>query len=141
MSEQRIILANGSRLLREMLNRILLKTENLEVVKEITDRDTLPTAIEEPDAEWVIMSLPVDNKLPEWTDNYIIDHPHVRFMAVAADGSYGINPGVMYSYPCVCRDGGYEIVTGLTLDDFSRGRMQATEQELREERASIENLL
>jgi DNA-binding NarL/FixJ family response regulator len=88
MSEQRIILANGSRLLREMLNRILLKTENLEVVKEITDRDTLPTAIEEPDAEWVIMSLPVDNKLPEWTDNYIIDHPHVRFMAVAADGSW-----------------------------------------------------
>ena len=88
MSEQRIILANGSRLLREMLNRILLKTENLEVVKEITDHDTLPTAIEEPNAEWVIMSLPVDNKLPEWTDNYIIDHPNVRFMAVAADGSW-----------------------------------------------------
>ena len=88
MPEQRIILANGSRLLREMLNRILIKTENLEVVQEITDHDTLPTAIEKPEAEWVVMSLPVDSSMPEWTDTYIVDHPDVRFMAVANDGSW-----------------------------------------------------
>jgi hypothetical protein len=88
MSEKRIILANRSRLLHEMLNRILIKTGNLRVVQEITDREHLPNAIEKSDAEWVILSLPADSIIPEWVDNYIIDHPHVRFMAVAADGSW-----------------------------------------------------
>ncbi len=62
-------------------------------------------------------------------------------MAVPADGSYGIAEGVMYSYPCVCKNGSYEIVQGLPVDAFSRAKMQATEQELREERASVEDLL
>ena len=88
MPEQRIILANGSRLLHEMLNRILYKTVNLQVVKEIKDHNKLPTAIEKSDAEWVVMSLPVESTMPEWVDNYIIEHPHMRFMAVAQDGSW-----------------------------------------------------
>lgn len=88
MSDQRIILANGSRLVREMLNRILRKTENLEIVQEIFDDEELPAEIEESDAEWVIMTLPVDRKLPKWVDAYIVDHPRVRFMAVANDGSW-----------------------------------------------------
>lgn len=62
-------------------------------------------------------------------------------MAVPSDGSYGIAPGVIYSYPCTCKDGEYEIVQGLALSDFDREKMQATETELREERASIEDLL
>jgi malate dehydrogenase len=62
-------------------------------------------------------------------------------MGVASDGSYGIAPGVVYSYPCTCRDGRWEIVQGLAIDDFSRQRMAATEQELREERAAVEDLL
>ena len=62
-------------------------------------------------------------------------------MAIPADGSYGIEPGVIYSYPVRCSDGRYEIVQGLDIDDFSRQRMDATEQELREERAAIEKLL
>ena len=62
-------------------------------------------------------------------------------MAVPADGSYGISEGVIYSYPCVCRNGRYEIVQGLSIDDFSRARMTATETELREERAGVEHLL
>jgi malate dehydrogenase len=62
-------------------------------------------------------------------------------MAVPSDGSYGIPAGVMYSYPCTCRDGRWEIVQGLEVDEFSRGRMQATEQELREERSAVEELL
>lgn len=62
-------------------------------------------------------------------------------MAVPADGSYGISEGVIYSYPCVCKNGDYEIVQGLPIDEFSRGKMDATEKELREERASIEDLL
>lgn len=62
-------------------------------------------------------------------------------MAVPADGSYGIEPGVVYSYPVRCRGGSYEIVQGLDISDFSRERMSATEIELREERAAIDELL
>jgi malate dehydrogenase len=62
-------------------------------------------------------------------------------MSVPSDGSYGIEPGIIYSYPCVCRNGDYEIVQGLDVDEFSRQRMDATEAELREERAAVEDLL
>ena len=62
-------------------------------------------------------------------------------MAVPADGSYGIEPGIIYSFPCVCENGDYRIVQGLDVDDFSRERMDATEAELREERAAVEDLL
>jgi malate dehydrogenase len=62
-------------------------------------------------------------------------------MAVPADGSYGIEPGVIYSFPCVCENGDYHIVQGLDVDDFSRSRMDATDAELREERAAVEDLL
>jgi len=62
-------------------------------------------------------------------------------MGVPSDGSYGIAPGVVYGYPCICKDGGYEIVQGLDINEFSRARMTATENELREERAAIEDLL
>ncbi|MGD8346704.1 MAG: malate dehydrogenase [Lysobacterales bacterium] len=62
-------------------------------------------------------------------------------MAVPADGSYGIEPGIIYSFPCVCKDGDYRIVQGLEIDGFSRERMDASEAELREERKAVENLL
>ncbi len=62
-------------------------------------------------------------------------------MAIPADGSYGIEPGVIYSYPVRCQAGKIEIVQDLAINDFSRDRMQATEAELREERAAIESLL
>lgn len=62
-------------------------------------------------------------------------------MGIPADGSYGISEGVIYSYPVRCRNGEYRIVEGLAVNDFSRGRMRATEAELREERAAIEALL
>jgi len=62
-------------------------------------------------------------------------------MAVPADGSYGIEPGIVYSFPCVCENGDYRIVQGLDVDEFSRSRMDATNAELREERAAVEDLL
>lgn len=61
-------------------------------------------------------------------------------MAIPSDGSYGIAPGVIYGYPVVCKNGSYEIVQGLDVNEFSRGRMDATEKELREERAAVEHL-
>ena len=62
-------------------------------------------------------------------------------MAVPADGSYGIEPGVIYSFPVRCSGGDYAIVQGLEVSDFSRERMTATDAELREERTAIEGLL
>lgn len=61
-------------------------------------------------------------------------------MGVPSDGSYGVAPGVIYSYPCVCRDGEYQIVQGLDINSFSQQRMEVTEKELREERAAVEHL-
>ena len=88
MSDQRIILANGSRLLREMLNRIMLRSEHLKIVKEIADHNTLPAALEGQSAEWLVMSIPVDEKPPDWVDTYVKGHPFLRVMAFAADGSW-----------------------------------------------------
>ena len=62
-------------------------------------------------------------------------------MSVPSDGSYGIPEGVIYSYPCICKSGGYEIVQGLEIDEFSRARMDASYQELCEERSAVEDLL
>lgn len=62
-------------------------------------------------------------------------------MAVPSDGSYGIAPGVIFSFPCHCENGKYRIVQGLEINAFSRARMDATDQELREERAAVEVLL
>lgn len=62
-------------------------------------------------------------------------------MGVYSDGSYGIQQGLIYSYPCVCRNGDWEIVQGLDCNDFSQGRMKATEQELAEERDAVSHLL
>ncbi|WP_043769597.1 malate dehydrogenase [Algiphilus aromaticivorans] len=62
-------------------------------------------------------------------------------MGIPSDGSYGIAPGVVYSYPVICENGDYRIVQDLSVDDFSRARMTETETELREERGAIEDLL
>ena len=62
-------------------------------------------------------------------------------MAVPSDGSYGIDPGVIYSFPCTCENGRWSIVQGLEINEFSRSRMDASDAELREERKAVESLL
>jgi malate dehydrogenase len=62
-------------------------------------------------------------------------------MAVAADGSYGIPEGVIYSYPVTCKNGEYSIVQGLGLNEFSREKLQATHRELLEERDGVKDLI
>jgi malate dehydrogenase len=62
-------------------------------------------------------------------------------MAVPSDGSYGIAAGIIYSYPVTCRNGEYQIVQGLTIDEGSRKRMSVTENELKEEREGVKDLL
>ena len=62
-------------------------------------------------------------------------------MGVYSDGSYGIEQGLIYSYPCICADGDWTIVSGLEVNSFSRSRMTITETELREERDAVSHLL
>ncbi|WP_018147654.1 malate dehydrogenase [Henriciella marina] len=62
-------------------------------------------------------------------------------MGIPSDGSYDIEPGVIYGYPVTCKDGKYTIVQGLEINEFSRAKMDATEKELREEREAVKDLL
>jgi malate dehydrogenase len=62
-------------------------------------------------------------------------------MGVPSDGSYGIPAGVIYGYPVTCRDGKYQIVQGLAVNEFSRAKMDATHKELLEERDGVKDLL
>ncbi|MDO3384032.1 malate dehydrogenase [Gilvimarinus algae] len=62
-------------------------------------------------------------------------------MGIYSDGSYGIEEGLIYSFPCVCKNGDWEIVQGVETNDFSKARMKATEQELKEERDAVAHLL
>jgi len=63
-------------------------------------------------------------------------------MAVSSDGSYGIESGLVFSYPVTCdAEGHIHIVKGLTINDFSRQRLHITESELREERDAVRHLL
>jgi malate dehydrogenase len=61
-------------------------------------------------------------------------------MAIPADGSYGISEGVITGYPVTCSGGEYTIVEGLEIDDFSRGKIDASVKELGEERDAVKQL-
>ncbi len=62
-------------------------------------------------------------------------------MGIPSDGSYGIPDGVMYGFPVTCEGGKYTMVKGLEIDEFSRGKMDATLKELEDERAGVAHLL
>lgn len=62
-------------------------------------------------------------------------------MGVPSDGSYGIPEGLVCGVPVVCSNGGYQVVQGLAVDEFSRQRIALTVEELEEERAAVLHLL
>jgi malate dehydrogenase len=61
-------------------------------------------------------------------------------MGIAADGSYGIPEGIIAGHPCTCSAGEWSIVQGLEIDEFSRARIDASVQELQEERSAVQDL-
>jgi malate dehydrogenase len=61
-------------------------------------------------------------------------------MAVPSDGSYGVPEGLVSSFPCVCENGEYHIVQGLDIDDYSRAKIDASADELAEERDAVREL-
>ncbi|WP_439676427.1 malate dehydrogenase [Embleya sp. MST-111070] len=82
--------------------------------------------------------------------NAAIDHVHTwvngtadgdwTSMGVVSDGSYGVPEGLISSFPVVCKDGKWEIVQGLDVNEFSRARIDASVQELAEERDAVREL-
>ena len=61
-------------------------------------------------------------------------------MSIPSDGSYGVPEGIISSFPCTCANGEYSIVQGLDIDDFSRGRIDASTDELVSERDAVREL-
>ncbi len=82
--------------------------------------------------------------------NAAIDHVHTwvngtaegdwTSMGIASDGSYGVPEGIISSFPVTTKDGAYEIVQGLEINDFSRTRIDASVKELEEERDAVREL-
>jgi len=62
-------------------------------------------------------------------------------MGIHSDGSYGVEEGLIYSYPVTCDGGNYQIVQGLEVNEYSQNLMDKTEQELKEERDAVAELL
>jgi malate dehydrogenase len=61
-------------------------------------------------------------------------------MAIPSDGAYGVDEGLISGFPVTCSRGSYEVVSSLEIDDFSRSRIQATVDELKEERDTVRQL-
>ena len=81
--------------------------------------------------------------------NAAIDHVHDWVlgsndwvtMGVPSDGSYGIPEGVVFGFPCECKDGQFKIIQGLEIDEYSQGKINITLKELEEERAAVADML
>jgi DNA-binding NarL/FixJ family response regulator len=84
MLTKRVILANSSRLLREMLHRVIEKADHLEVVQELPNDEHLLSAIRTHDPDWVILSAPYDQNTHHWINTGMTDHPSVRFLFLSA---------------------------------------------------------
>ena len=74
--------------------------------------------------------------------DWVFDTPEGDWVSVGvrSDGSYGVPEGLISSFPCVARDGSWEIVRGLEIDDYSRGKIDTSVAELAEEREAVEAL-
>ena len=87
MEPRRIILADMPRFLREMLKRAFEQAPGLCVAGEVADLSHLSSAIERIGAQWIVVSLPPDGKMPAVVEPLLAAHPTVRVLAVTNDGS------------------------------------------------------
>src|SRR5688572_28451648 len=79
---QRIILISGSRLLGVMLHKVICREDHLEIAQEENSDEELPAAIQDTEAEWVLMALPFDTSFPHWVDGHLAEHLSTGFMAI-----------------------------------------------------------
>jgi malate dehydrogenase len=76
--------------------------------------------------------------------DWVLGTPAGKYVSMAVDSTgnkYGVADGLIYSFPVTCTGGKWTIVDGLALDDFSKEKMKATENELMEEKNDVADLL
>ena len=73
--------------------------------------------------------------------DWVLGSDGIVSMGVYSDGSYGVDQGLIYSYPVRCSQGDWTVEQGLEINDFSRKKMDATAVELEEERDAVAHLL
>lgn len=88
MSTKRIILANSSRLVRDMLKKAINKTPGLELVSNIENLADFPNVLRQVKADWAIVLLPPDERVPELVAKAINEHQSMRFLLMGVDGSH-----------------------------------------------------
>jgi len=88
MEPQRIILANVPRFLEEMLKRALANVPGLQIVGEVADWMTLPLAIKQTDAQWIIVSWPSGHPKLQTANELLAAHPTIRLLNIATDGGH-----------------------------------------------------
>jgi DNA-binding NarL/FixJ family response regulator len=86
MQARRIVVAHESRLLRDMLKRMIGKTQQLQLVAEVINMETLPLVVKQTAAEWVIVSLGADGNVPEMVESLMVTHPSTGALAVSGEG-------------------------------------------------------
>lgn len=87
MSTKRVILADGSRLLREMLHRVIDKADHLEVVQELPSQEGLSSAIERLGPEWVVFFVPYNENTHNWIRTAMSDYPSMRFIFLSSESN------------------------------------------------------
>ena len=109
MAIKHVILANGSRLLREMLHHVINKSEELEVIQEIQNQEDLSSAIQRFEPAWVVVSSQTGEHARRWLNTCVAQHPSVRFIVLSSDNSR-INIRSQATFE--------EDLTNLSLNDF-----------------------
>jgi two-component SAPR family response regulator len=88
VAKQRIILVNNSRLMRDMLKRVISKTAGLEIVSDLDDLAEFPKTVKKIEADWAIVLLPPDEGVPDLVEQVINEQPSMRFLLMGVDGSH-----------------------------------------------------
>ena len=87
-STKRVLLADGPRLLREMLHHALDKADQLEVVGEVSNQDDLPSFIERYEPAWVLVAASYSGHAHRWAGPLLDEHPSLRFVFVAPNQNH-----------------------------------------------------
>lgn len=84
---KRIVLVDGSRLLRGMLKRAIERDPQLYVVAEVDEMEKFPRVIQQADADWIFLTIPPENVIPEVINHTLREHPELRLLVMSTDGS------------------------------------------------------
>lgn len=84
---KRIVLVDGSRLLRGMLKRAIERELQLYVVAEVDELNKIPSVIQHAQADWIFLIIPPGNAIPEIVQQTLREHPELILLVMSTDGS------------------------------------------------------